>query len=231
MNGLGLTEILQVLCLSGIGCIFIFKKYLFSYASEKGKNLATKEDVGEITQKIEDVKHEYARKMQELQHDYAQKLESARAELSAQLSTHGFRYEKEYEVLSELTSNLVDVRDTSVSLRPALDFRDPDKSDEDIKRDRLTRFSEALKSLYIVRERKRPFYSEEIYQAILAIEKKSRRESLEYQHKDPEEGKNFLDYWDSAEKNQEQIIELAEVAMQKIRDRVTKWDPLNQVNS
>lgn len=51
--------VLQVLILLGIGSLFIFKKYLFSYSSEKGKNLATKEDIEEITRKIESIKSEY----------------------------------------------------------------------------------------------------------------------------------------------------------------------------
>ena len=45
--------ILQVCVLLGIGCIFLFRKYLFSYSSEKGKNLATKEDIEDIARKVE----------------------------------------------------------------------------------------------------------------------------------------------------------------------------------
>lgn len=52
-------SIMQVLILLGIGSIFIFKNYLFSYSAEKGKNIATKEDVAEITKKVEEVKLEY----------------------------------------------------------------------------------------------------------------------------------------------------------------------------
>jgi hypothetical protein len=51
--------VLQILILLGIGSLYLFKKYLFSYSSEKGKNLATKEDIEEITRKIESVKSEY----------------------------------------------------------------------------------------------------------------------------------------------------------------------------
>ncbi len=207
--------VLEILILLAIGCIFLFKKYLFSYSSEKGKNLATKEDIGEITNSIESVKL-----------NHAKLLESTRAELSSQINNHGFRYEKEYEVLSDLSSLLVDVRDASLSLRPAMDYRDPDKSDDDIKRERLTRYYEALRALYVVREKKRPFYPEEIYLSIRAIEKESRSESIEYQYRDPEDENRYMDYWEKAEKNQEKITELAEEAMSKIRDRVTKWEAL-----
>ena len=51
--------VLQILILLGIGSLYLFKNYLFSYSSEKGKNLATTEDIEEITRKIEGVKSEY----------------------------------------------------------------------------------------------------------------------------------------------------------------------------
>ena len=66
-----LNLVLQVLVLLGIGCIFLFRKYLFSYSIEKGKNLATKEDVEEITRKVEEVKSEYVAEIEMLKVDLA----------------------------------------------------------------------------------------------------------------------------------------------------------------
>nr|WP_319565196.1 hypothetical protein [uncultured Rhodoferax sp.] len=194
----------------------IASSFLPKYFGKKGENLATKEDIAEITDKIETVKH-----------DYASQLESVKAELSAKLSTYGFRYEKEYEVLSELTILLVDVRDASISLRPIVDFRDPDKSIDDIKDERLKRFFDARRSLYIAREKKRPFYPEEIYQTILSIEKIAHAESIDYQHQNPFEKGKYLSYWESAEKNQKEITASVEAAMMKIRERVTTWEALH----
>lgn len=190
--------------------------FLPKYFGRKGDNLATKEDIGEITDKIETVKH-----------DYASQLESVKAELSAKLSTYGFRYEKEYEVLDELTTLLVDVRDASISMRPILDVRDAEKTKDDIKKERLKRFFDARRSLYIAREKKRPLYPEEIYQTIVAIEKIAHTESIDYQYEDPFEKGNFLSYWESAEKNQKEITGLVETAMMKIRARVTTWEALH----
>lgn len=51
--------ILQVLALIGLGVLgVLLKKGLTSYTAEKGKNLATKEDIAEITCKVESVKAE-----------------------------------------------------------------------------------------------------------------------------------------------------------------------------
>lgn len=200
-----------------IGLLFglILGSFLPKYFSKKGENLATKEDISEITDKIESVKHEYAND-----------LESVKAELSAKLNTHGFRYENEYNILSELTDLLVDVRDASVSLRPVMDFKAPDKTDADIKHERLQRLFEARRLLYLAREKKRPFYPEEIYQSILAIEKTVHTESVKYQYQNPFDEGKFMSYWEEAEKNQNEITASAEAAMAKIRSRVNKWESL-----
>lgn len=52
-----LVLVLQILCLLGLVALcLLFKQALPSYLSEKGKNLATKEDIGAITEKVENVK-------------------------------------------------------------------------------------------------------------------------------------------------------------------------------
>ncbi|MDZ7805468.1 hypothetical protein [Thiohalophilus sp.] len=59
----------------GGGLIFlIIKSYIPSYLSEKGKNLATKEDVAEITNKVESVKTEYAQIIEEIRSNNQLKL-------------------------------------------------------------------------------------------------------------------------------------------------------------
>ena len=56
-----LNLFLNVLIIAGIvGLGFFLKNYLPNYFSEKGKNLATKEDISEITEKIESVKNSFA---------------------------------------------------------------------------------------------------------------------------------------------------------------------------
>lgn len=50
--------ILLLVMVVGFFCIGLFiKNYLPTYMNEKGKNLATKEDIGDITQKTEEVKN------------------------------------------------------------------------------------------------------------------------------------------------------------------------------
>lgn len=91
-----LLTILQVVALLGIAALgILYKYYLPGYATEKGKNLATKEDVADITSRIEDVKAKYA-----------QDLEGLRAAIHSRLGIHQFRYERELEILLPLPRNL-----------------------------------------------------------------------------------------------------------------------------
>lgn len=53
--------------LLGGGIVYLLLKFLLpSYLSEKGKNLATKEDIASITEKVESVKTDYAKIIEEL---------------------------------------------------------------------------------------------------------------------------------------------------------------------
>ena len=59
--------IMQVITLAGLGAVALWiKNYFSSYSTEKGKNLATKQDVEEITDKIEGVKSAYQEQTERL---------------------------------------------------------------------------------------------------------------------------------------------------------------------
>jgi hypothetical protein len=58
---------------SGAACLLVMlvatrllKSYLSSYVEEKGKNLATKEDVGAITREVERVRHDYSALLEQM---------------------------------------------------------------------------------------------------------------------------------------------------------------------
>lgn len=81
----------------GIGMALV-KNYLPSYMNEKGKNLATKQDIGAITKAVEDVKHEYAGKLEEMRSTLAYSM-SRRASIKEREVEALIRY---FELLTEL---------------------------------------------------------------------------------------------------------------------------------
>lgn len=50
----------------GVGITLLCKRYLPSYFSQKGKNLATREDIALITHEVERVRHDYRALLEEL---------------------------------------------------------------------------------------------------------------------------------------------------------------------
>ncbi len=137
MDTATLALIVNVVTLLAVGGVVLLMKYFLpSYLDEKGKNIATKEDIAEITEKVERVK----------------------VTLGSRLHVHQIRYEKEYDLLVCLCDKLVELRDAAVGLRPELDHTDP-QADEDVKTKRLTRLYEATHTLYQVTAKRRPFVS------------------------------------------------------------------------
>jgi hypothetical protein len=61
-----LEEGLSAAALLGVGAIGFLLRSLKSYVVEKGKNQATKEDIGSITAEVEKIKLDYARQQEAL---------------------------------------------------------------------------------------------------------------------------------------------------------------------
>ena len=71
--------------LAGAGVLYLLlKSFLPSYFAEKAKNLATKEDIADITRQVEGVKAEFATQLQELQHQKTLLTEGFKNTLSKQ---------------------------------------------------------------------------------------------------------------------------------------------------
>lgn len=91
--------ILNVLTLAGVVVItLIGKNYFANYVSEKAKNLATKEDITDITNQIENVKS-----------DYALSLERAKTEFQIKSALHQAYQSKCLEALVAVNDLLVEI--------------------------------------------------------------------------------------------------------------------------
>jgi len=141
---------LQIVTLVGIGAIgLLLYRYLPAYASEKGKNLATKEDIADITKRIEQVKS-----------SYAHELEGVRAAIGSRLGIHQFRYQREFEILVSLSEKVVELRDATVMLRPESEYVNPEESEDKRRQRKLARYTTASRDLYQFYEPRRPFLPE-----------------------------------------------------------------------
>ncbi len=64
----------------------LWRSFFPSYLNEKGKNLATKEDIAEITSKVENVNELYSKRLKDLEHQNALVLEQLKAQHQLRLA-------------------------------------------------------------------------------------------------------------------------------------------------
>jgi len=177
------------------GGIFLFWKYW----EEKGKNLATKEDIGEITKKIEMIK----------------------GAIGSQLYIHQFRYQNEFKILLDLSEKVVMLKTATLAFRPMLDSFG---GGEEEKKKRMDEYWEIYRKFYRVVECRKPFYHQDIYNEVIALEKTGRLELVQYKFTFDRGEERDPKYWENAIKNAEKIEEQAEKVLEAIRARITKWE-------
>ena len=201
----GLTFV--VIIVSG----FLLKNYLPSYFGEKGKNLATKEDIVEITDKIEGVKNQYVIES-----------EKVRAKLDRESQVHRVQFEKEFEILYNLWGKLVALKNATLQLRPILDTIDPNKNEDERKIERLGVFKDAYFSFAKFVEENQPFFQKAIYPLIINIINIARTEADNYLYTSPYPGVRRYkeDYWEKAYKASGEIIKSINKVEEAIRKRI-----------
>lgn len=90
----------------------------------------------------------------------------------------------------------------------------------------MKKFYRDINKLNYIKEIKRPFYCESIYNQIRNIMTLCNTERCEYEIiRNPASHKN---YWTKAQENRDKIIDETNLALQKIRERVVSWENLNQ---
>ena len=143
--------ILQITVVSLLA--LIYKKYLASYLSKKGENLATKEDIAIITDKIESVKSVYERR--NLKFDYF--------------------HRKQAKVLGEIYSLLVDAVDAMYDMTVPIRFSNGKTNQQ--------RMEEANKKVFLLQEfykRNRIYFNKEIREKFESIIKEMYESYVDY---------------------------------------------------
>jgi hypothetical protein len=174
--------------------------WFISYFREKGKNLATKEDISEITRKVESIKADFAAK----QH-FSQ-----------------IRYEREMKVFEEIWPKLCDLQSAALSLRPVWDNSPPEgQTVESRKQERPANFQAALQSYLMTINHNRPFYPPTIWEELQALLKLCWGEAVEFSTLTPRDDR---EYWKKAMDNAEAINKQIDKTCEAIRNRLSKFD-------
>jgi len=187
--------------------------FLGAYIKRKGENVATKEDIGEITTVVEESKSFYTKELEHLKNDLAMKRHFS-----------GVRYEHEIEIYEMLWSELCKLAEAVLSLRPAFDSSLKLGETEDArKQERLQKFYDAFQSLRIVVLHNRPFYPETIWNDVRDLFHLCNSETVSYQY-GKSDGKDWYNYWNEGTENSKKIETQVNKICEAIRFRLAKFD-------
>lgn len=185
------------------------RNWIGSYISEKGKNLATREDIEDITRKIESVKTEYTNQTELL-----------KSHLTFLTHTQTFAYQEEFKAFKIIWKRLIQFRKSTLGLRPVLDYGSFDEDEQaKEKQRRLERFDADRLKLAEAIEFYKPFYPEHIFTELDNLLKVAVTEAVGYKHGKRED---FKKYWDTAEKNREEMLKGIASVCDLIRDRIDR---------
>lgn len=178
-----------------------------AYLRQKGKNLATKDDIGEITDEVERVRRQHQ-----------EEIEMMRTELAKTVHVHRAQFETELRAYRAVWKTLVEAKRATLQLRPPLDATPEDETEAERRQRRLTDFDDAFKDFRDTVDRWRPFYPVEIYEELNDLLLLIRDEGVEYgigadRRLDPS-------YWESAQENKQEIIKTINDICDTIRARM-----------
>ena len=175
--------------------------WLISYIREKGKNLATKEDISEITTKVESIK----------------------ADLGAKQHFSQIRYEREVKVFEEIWPKLCELQEAVLALRPVMDSSlQEGETAESRKLQRADKFTIAFSDFRTAIKRNRPFYPPIIWDELGKVLQLCWGEATEFSMYFDE--RKPRDYWEKAMDNAKAINEQIDKTCEAIRTRLSKFD-------
>jgi len=185
--------------------------FLGSYLGEKGKNRATKEDVGKITEEIERSRTIYSEQMERL-----------KAELASRSYYSKARYEREMKIYEELWPKLCALKEAVLSLRPVMEAA-PEAGETKEQRDEKRRqaYLKAVRAAWESVEHNRPFYPPELWQELRKLLDLCWHEAVGWRRGD---NSRFRDYWEEAIQNSKAINDQVDAISDSIRGRLTKFD-------
>ena len=142
-----------ILCAIAVPIFSLLAAYFGAYLKEKAKNSATKEDIAEMTAKIEDSKSVYT-----------ERLEQLKAELLARSQFSKLRYEREMKIYEDIWPQVSSLREAVKALRPIADAPLKGGETKDSRKQEQGRhYMEADVAFSRAVERNRPFYPQEIW--------------------------------------------------------------------
>ncbi|HET7332234.1 hypothetical protein [Dyella sp.] len=139
------------------------------------------------------------------------------AELDRDLHVSKIQFDAEFANYKSIWACLVDLRASTLQIRPMLDFVDPKESREDRLKHRLSAFGGKFNSLREQVEKNKPFYAQAVYDKLASVVQLCHSEAIDAEYHERPSG----EYWKEAEKNRKVILAAIDETCDSIRSRVS----------
>lgn len=150
---------------------FVVRHFAAPYFGEKAKNLATKQDIGEITTLVESAKA-----------DFSRDIELLRWQLTKKANIHRIVAEREIQAVFEVGSALFDLRLATTELRPVMDSVPSDGgAANEMFQKRFTNWAEMHNAFFVIVEKQRLFLPKSIYNMLCDIKGKAVEEGVSFE--------------------------------------------------
>lgn len=143
-------------------------------------------------------------------------IETEKVKNDNQKVVHSLQFEKEFEVYKELWSELIKLRNATYTLRPSIESRDKDESEDDNRERKWKEFQVSYSRCVKVFDHNKPFYPEDVYKEIEKVIRTADYEITEFQHLPTFE----TGYYEEGKKNMAIIINSIEATCLLIRNRI-----------
>jgi len=154
--------------------------------------------------------------------EFQSELDATKVKLSAALqhSVHVERvqFEHEFAIYKQVWEKLVPLRMVTMRLRPLLDERPANESQEDTMRKRIAAFVPAFEAFRDVVETNKPFDASDVYACLDAVMTQCYSERIDYEHVE----RGSADYFKEAKENRELIAAAIDATCEAIRSRISQ---------
>jgi hypothetical protein len=203
----------------------LLKEYLPGYAREKGKNLATREDIADITRKVEAVKADYTRDLERVRAESEAANRRIQAELDRTTFVHRVQFETEFATLSDLWIKLAAVRARMDALRPRVTIVDLRENPHEALQARFVAFSDTVNSFIRAVHDRSPFYPENIFAELVQIIDCVNRERTDIALVG---GPQDNDWFTRGEVNLNELLTRVETVARLIRERIAELSVIDR---
>jgi hypothetical protein len=176
--------------------------FLPAYLTEKAKNRAQKEDIEDLTRKVESIKSEFTAEVEHL-----------RASLERTTHASKLQFDAEFAIYREIWGKLDILRQMFFALHPSVSTVVPPEEDRARMERRIAAYGSAFKEFRDSVHRSQPFYGQAVYDALQGVLEVCIDMALDSQDS------LAANPWKIAAQNREKLLTSVDVTCNAIRGR------------